>query len=58
MVHFSAVDTQNPCQFYRVKLRLCASSRFTTISMVSRGFQFPVLVQRVSRKQKYLSSMV
>ena len=36
MVHLSAVDAQNLCRFYHVKLRLCASSRFTTISMVAR----------------------
>ena len=33
MVQLAAVEAQNPCRFFRVNLKLHASSRFTTISM-------------------------
>ena len=33
MVQLTAVDAQNLCRFYRVKLLQRTSSRFTTISM-------------------------
>ena len=34
MVQLAAVEAQSPCRFFRVNLKLHASSRFKTISMV------------------------